>query len=329
MPIHFLLLLSFIELPTPYAFIFATARRRTLSTVIFVQEERRQKKNKYANFSKTDKLTKDPLEVMVEQALEKNRLLRDEQGQQLHEVDYNKPRTRNEILFPDNRQIDPYDPTTYGYVELGTIMGSHGVKGEVKIKAVTDFSERLTQPGLRHLKVPTRRSPRRIQLLGGKKVAGDEYLVRFEGISDRDAANKLRGCILYARQEERPHELGDDEYLVSDLVGLQVFLEEGYKNQDGQDQGGTFVGIVNGIVLAEEMSSIPGLGQDLIEIALPRGQTPSWKDELVLVPFVPQIVPRVDLTEGTLYIFPPFGLLDLTYVKEEKVRIKGYLPPAK
>ena len=91
---------------------------------------------------------------------------------------------------------------------------------------------------------------------------------------------------------------------------------------------GNFVGIVKGVVLAEEMCSTPGLGQDLLEITLPRGKNcnPSYKDELVLIPLVPAIVPTVDIKEKVIYIDPPMGLLDLTYVKEEFVRIKGFLP---
>mmetsp|Transcript_14457 Transcript_14457/g.23922 ORF Transcript_14457/g.23922 Transcript_14457/m.23922 type:complete len:340 (-) Transcript_14457:201-1220(-) len=299
-------------------------------------EGRRKKKNKYADFSKADKLKNDPLDAMVEEAEQKNQELKKKIKREnnqviLEEIDYDETRGRNEIIFPDNREIDPYDPTTYGYVELGTLVGAHGVKGEVKISSVTDFAERLCRPGLRHIKLPNRRSPRRIQLLDGRHRMDDEYLIRLGGVGDRDAANKLRGCVLYAREEERPEELGEDEYIVSDLVGLDVFMENGYENEEGEDQGGKFVGVVNGVVLAEEMCTIPGLGQDLFEISLPRGPgaTASWKDELVLIPFVPQLVPRVDIVNRIIYIAPPFGLLDLTYVREEKVRIKGFLPPGR
>jgi 16S rRNA processing protein RimM len=282
------------------------------------------------------------MDAMIEEAREKNRKLalemkktknNNHNDNQIAENDnnVNEKRTRNEILFPDNRDIDPYDPTTYGYIELGTILGAHGVKGEVKLNAVTDFPERLCRPGLRHVKMPNRRSPRRIELLEGRHRMDREYLIRFEGISDREAASQMRGFVLYAREEERPQELSGDEYIVNDLVGLEVFMEDGYKDEHGQDQSGRFVGTVNGVVLAEEMSSIPGLGQDLIEISLPRGTgaTPSWRDELVLIPFVPQLVPTVDIPNRSIFIAPPFGLLDLKYVREEKVRIKGFLPPGR
>jgi ribosomal 30S subunit maturation factor RimM len=123
--------------------------------------------------------------------------------------------------------------------------------------------------------------------------------------------------------------LEEDEYLVSDLVGLNVYLEE---HEDGDSNSRSFedlfVGFIRGVVMGSEMCAIPGLGQDLLEVVLPSihgGQG----DEMVLVPFVPQIVSSVDLDGRMVVINPPKGLLDLSYRREEKVRIKGLLPPAR
>jgi 16S rRNA processing protein RimM len=229
---------------------------------------------------------------------------------------------------------------------LGTIIGPHGVHGLLKIAAVTDFPERLCSPGIRHLKAPNRRSPREITLLEGRHRLKNEYLIKFEGVSERNEAVNLRGSVLYARQEERPKSIGENEYLVTELVGLEVRLVTGYGedikdiddgadlkgnlSQENKDKniGGRFVGTIQGVVLAEEMCSIPGLGQDLLEVVLPRGRhgTASWKDELVLIPLVPSIVTTVDIERRIIYINPPGGLLDLTYVREDNVRIKGFLP---
>jgi len=49
----------------------------------------------------------------------------------------------------------------------------------------------------------------------------------------------------------------------------------------------------------------------------------------ISVPFVPEIVSRVDLDGRLISMIPPDGLLDLSYRREEKVRIKGLLPPAR
>ena len=64
----------------------------------------------------------------------------------------------------------------------------------------------------------------------------------------------------------------------------------------------------------------------MLELSLPKFEH-QRQQELVLVPFVPEIVYLIKLSEKRIYIDPPDGLLDLTYVKEEKVRLKGLLPP--
>jgi len=66
----------------------------------------------------------------------------------------------------------------------------------------------------------------------------------------------------------------------------------------------------------------------MLELSLPR-ESGQKEQELVLIPFVPEIVYHVELKQKRVYIDPPAGLLDLTFVKEEKVRIKGFLPPGK
>jgi ribosomal 30S subunit maturation factor RimM len=193
--------------------------------------------------------------------------------------------------------------------------------------------ERLCTAGIRHLKMPNKRAPRKIVLLQGKHRHNDEYLVQLENIESRESAQNLRGAWLYVRQEQDETSTSlsqaKEEYMISDLVGLEVFLihEEDDSNEMGKHQ---FVGRVGGVVLAEDICSIPGLGHDYLEVVLPRGigGTFSLRDELVLIPFVPPIVPRVDLEQRACWIDPPNGLLDLTYVREEKTRIRGFLPTA-
>lgn len=220
----------------------------------------------------------------------------------------------------------------------GTILGPHGVHGALKLSSVTDFpSQRLCRPGTRHLKPPDRRSPRRVYLAEGRLFrsppAGSEadpiYLIRLRGLEGRDDAVKLRGCVLYCLEEETVEGLlEEDEYIVSDLVGLNVFLAEDREDVVGKGFEDLFVGFVCGVVLGSEMCAIPGLGQDMLEVALP-SEYGGQGDERVLIPFVPQIVVSVDLKGRMVIIDPPKGLLELSYRREVKVKLKGLLPAAK
>lgn len=271
---------------------------------------------------------------------------------------------RNKRQFPDNKSIDPYDPTTYGYIELGrypemleilvcchgvspksrlclsllqigTIIGPHGVHGALKLSSITDFpQQRLCQSGTRHLKPPNRRSPRQVTLTEGRLFqnppAGSDanpiYLIQLDGVEGRDDATKLKGCVLYCLEEETIEEyLAKDEYIVSDLVGLNVFLSQDSEDAIGKGFEDLFVGFIDGVVLGSDMCTIPGLGQDMLEIALPNEHGVQG-DDRVLVPFVPQIVSSVDLEGRMVVIDPPTGLLELSYRREAKVKIKGLLP---
>lgn len=338
-----------------------TASRRSATITA-----RHAKKNKYANFSKTDNLPMDPFEAMLTESRDKLKQLHDEKSTKknkrqrqditpLEAVDdllaateddggedddiifIEEKRERNKRFFPDTQTIDPYDPTTYGYIELGTIIGAHGVHGWMKLTSTTDLGDvRLCEPGIRHIKPANRRSPREVELLEGRPLRSDAstagtdskptYLVRLGNVEDREEALKMRGYVLYALEDEKVDDyLEEDEYIVSDLVGLNVFLDESCSDQMTGSFEDLFVGNIRGVVLGSEMCAVPGLGQDLLEISLP-SSLGGQSEDLVLVPFVPEIVSNVDLDGKMVTISPPKGLLQLSYRREEKVRIKGLLP---
>ena len=288
------------------------------------QNTKKKKKNKYEKFSNTDKIEKDPLDQLLEESEEKVKAIEKEKAGKRIKVVPVSPEAGKRLEFPNNKDINPYDPTTFGYVEIGTVQGAHGVHGWVKVQGCTDFPERLTKPGMvLHLKPVRKRAPRKTILAAGKETGIDAFLVQFQGVYNRTEAEKLKSAtIYYATQQDTV--VQEDDLIVSDLVGLEVYTEE-------EDR---LVGTVIGIVLAEEMCAIPGLGQDMLEVAIhkPKSEQPTGRpvpDDLVLIPFVPEIVPKVDLKEKIIVIDPPAGLLDLTYIREEKVVIKGLLPPAK
>lgn len=288
--------------------------------------QRREKKNKYIEFSKVTS-GKDPFESLLEESFSKRKALDDDIARK-DDLSSSPPKIGNSgsLSFPDNKNIDPYDPTTFGYIEVGIVLGAHGVHGWVKVKPTTSFPiDRLCVAGIKHLKPPKKRAPRKVLLLEGKRRNAEEYLIKLEQINDRDEALKLRGSLLYVREEEKMA-TDQEEYMVSDLVGSEVFL-------DTLDtvENPLFLGVVNGVVFADEMCSIPGLGHDMLEVVLRKGQDgmASLRDELVLIPMVPQIVTHVSAAKGVIHINPPSGLLDLTYLREERAKLKGFLPPGK
>lgn len=108
------------------------------------------------------------------------------------------------------------------WVAMGYIKGVFGVKGWVKIHTDTEYTDSL-------LDFPQWQLSKDGQIqtvtIAESKINGDELLVRFEGIADRNAAALLRG---YTIEIDRSSfaDTEDDEYYWADLVGLTVINRE-------------------------------------------------------------------------------------------------------
>jgi 16S rRNA processing protein RimM len=122
------------------------------------------------------------------------------------------------------------------------------------------------------------------------------FVVHFAGIDDRNSAEALRGQTLTIDVD--PAELPEDpdEFYDHQLVGLSVALEDG-----------SVVGVIG------EVIHLPS--QDLLSVR-------REGDTEVLIPFVMEFVPEIDLDSKTVTITPPPGLLnelDAIVVRDEEV----------
>eukprot|EP00242_Pyramimonas_sp_CCMP2087_P011171 CAMPEP_0198210364 /NCGR_PEP_ID=MMETSP1445-20131203/20059_1 /TAXON_ID=36898 /ORGANISM="Pyramimonas sp., Strain CCMP2087" /LENGTH=328 /DNA_ID=CAMNT_0043884407 /DNA_START=61 /DNA_END=1047 /DNA_ORIENTATION=+ len=184
------------------------------------------------------------------------------------------------------------------YIEVAEISSSHGLKGEVRVMPLTDFPvERLESPGKRYLLYPGRRGelepPRPIKLKRGRSSVSkghDVYILKFEGINTPEQAAELAGCKVCVISTNKPEIEDEFEYHITDLIGLHaVHLD------------GTGIGYV--------IEVYDGTGvYDVLKIELESGEA---KGGYALIPFVRDIVPEVDLDEGTMVLDPPAGLLEL------------------
>jgi 16S rRNA processing protein RimM len=105
-------------------------------------------------------------------------------------------------------------------LEVGRIGRPHGLRGEVVVTLTTDRAERLADGS--HLETDAR-----TLVVAASRPHRMRWLVRFEGVTDRDAAEALRGSILYA--DALPS--GDEELWVHELIGASV------RDRDGHDLG--------------------------------------------------------------------------------------------
>jgi 16S rRNA processing protein RimM len=164
---------------------------------------------------------------------------------------------------------------------VGRIGRAHGIKGEVAVEVRTDEPEARLAPGAVLATDPGAVGPLTVTTV---RAHSGRLLLVFEGVADRSAAEALRGTMLLAEVDPEALPGDEDEWYDHQLVGLDVVLADG-----------TRVGAVR------EVLHLPG--HDLL--AVDRAGAGD-----LLVPFVAEIVPVVDVPGHRVVVAPPDGLID-------------------
>jgi 16S rRNA processing protein RimM len=178
---------------------------------------------------------------------------------------------------------------------VGTIVGFHALSGEVKIRPSTNNPDLLAALKTVRLEPAASKSsgtqpaPAESESLMLKirsiRVDRKMLLLAFHGYSDRTAVEQFEGARVFCRQQDLLP-LEGDEFWIKDLVGVDVFTTDGRRI-------GKVVSIIYG-------------GNDLMEIQAetdPPGKT-------ILVPFVQDLVPLVDLKNKRVEVVDVPGLLE-------------------
>jgi 16S rRNA processing protein RimM len=155
---------------------------------------------------------------------------------------------------------------------VAVIGAAHGVRGDVRVKALTGNPQGFAHYG--PLFVCGRAAP--LEIAAFSLYKDDFFLVRFAGISDRSAAERLQGLTLRVPRAQLP-ELGDDEFYYADLIGLAVIADSG-------EPVGEVVAIDNF-----------GAG-DILEVRAPAA------DKTHLIPFNQTAVLEIDLARKKLVV---------------------------
>lgn len=161
---------------------------------------------------------------------------------------------------------------------VGRIGRPHGLRGEVAVQVRTDFPDQRFAVGA-HL----RGDAGRVLTVETVRPHRGVLLVRFAGITDREAAAELCGHTLLVDAAALPDLDDADEFYDHQLEGLAAVRSDG-----------TALGTVREVLHAP--------ASDLLVLDTDHGE--------VLVPFVRAIVPEVDLASGRVVVDPPAGLLD-------------------
>ena len=102
------------------------------------------------------------------------------------------------------------------YIETGKIVGTHGIKGEIRVEPWCDNPDFLT--GFKFLYTNGGENEIKIE---SSRVHGNIVLIKAKGVDSINDANILRGKILYVKRSDIV--LDEDRYFVCDLIGCCVF----------------------------------------------------------------------------------------------------------
>ena len=109
------------------------------------------------------------------------------------------------------------------YFEIGQIVNTFGIKGFVKIVPFTDDLERFEE--LESVFVVKQRELIEMQI-EEVKYHKNLVLVKFKAIKDINMAEKYKGCYIKIKRENA-RKLPKDTYFIADLIGIDVYDENG------------------------------------------------------------------------------------------------------
>jgi len=158
-------------------------------------------------------------------------------------------------------------------LNVGRIGRAHGILGEATIEVRTDLAEERFAIGAQ-----LETDSHGILTVVSARVHNGILLLGFTGISDRNSVEKLRDVLHYSEVDIDELGFEEDDYQVLQLIGCKAYL-------------------VDGDLLGEvtEVLNLPG--QDVLSIKSENGE--------VLIPFVHQLVPIVDIKAKRMTVIPP------------------------
>ncbi len=153
------------------------------------------------------------------------------------------------------------------FIECGRIINTHGCRGEVKAEPWMDAPHDLIDLG--RVFIGEGEEKKEIKITRGAVMQGRFLLLGLEGVTTMDAADALRGTILYADRSD--FHLEDGQYFLSDVLGLTVL--DAREGREGQ-------------ILGRVEDILPGAASQIYSVKTPAG-------EEVLVPAVPAFITEV------------------------------------
>jgi 16S rRNA processing protein RimM len=170
-------------------------------------------------------------------------------------------------------------------LRVGRLVKAHGLKGAIKLELYTDSPDQRFRAGQElELQVPeTSEWFGKTVKVAELRFYNQSPVLFLEGIQDRSQAETLVKAILLIETDLEQLPEDPEAWYDHQLVGLTALVGEE---------------VVGKVIRVDHLPA-----QDLLAIETSNGE--------VLVPFVKQIVPSVDIKKGQVVLTPPAGLFEL------------------
>ena len=165
------------------------------------------------------------------------------------------------------------------YISVGKILNFHGVQGEAKLGYTKNREDFLANVKTVYVEEGGQYIPLEVQRLRFTPKCG---IIKFKGIDSLNDIILYKGKIIFIEESTAREYLEEDEFLIDELVGLDVF--------DGDKRVGSVVGVSN------------NGASDILSVK-------TFTNNISLVPFVKAIVLDVDMKNRRIQINNIEGLL--------------------
>lgn len=165
------------------------------------------------------------------------------------------------------------------FLEIGKIVSTHGIKGEVRVQPWCDDSELLTEFDSLYLKEGQEEI-----IIESARVHKNVVVMKFENVNDMNSAQLLRNRILYVDRDDLV--LDDKTYFIQDLIGLKVIDFDNESKVYGKIIDVTQTGANDVYHIQDENKKV------------------------VLIPAIADVVKETDIDNEIMKITPLKGLFD-------------------
>lgn len=170
------------------------------------------------------------------------------------------------------------------WYNVGVIVNTHGIRGDLKVLSKTDFAAERFAPGSKLWMFHEESGQSKEIIIESSREQKGTYVIKIKGYHNINEVEKFKGWVIKVSSEEQGS-LDDGEYFYHEIIGCEVFTEN--------DE---LLGVVNEILS-------PGANDVWVV------QQSEGKGNPILLPVIDSVILKVDITNKRITVHLIEGLI--------------------